>query len=363
MENLIVANSILALLKEHPKCSNLQIKVGKPIAYKIPLGMRRLNDIINPEDVEAFAQFSNPKWKIQLEKLGGQFSEAFNIGNDKRLRATFFFGGGNNNLSISIRIHPVEIPTLEELGVDPKLKKLLFQNKQGLIIVSGPTNAGKSTTQFSLLNDLNKTAPMHIETLEDPIEFVLVDDMSEITQREVPTDVPTFGQGVREMTRHNPDLIMIGEMMDRETIDAMLNIANSGHLVIAGTHAQSAEDSIKELLKYYSGPELDLKRSQLAASLLAATSQKILPSTDGKSNVMVYDLLINNSQVSKAINEGNTAALKLYMASDAKGESVSFNETLAKKFLANKIKLQDAFNASNETTQLQRLCGGQKPSM
>lgn len=363
MENLKIPNAILELLKEHPKCTNIQIKVGKPIGYKIPLGMRRLDDIITLADFEAFAEFSNPKWKTQLEKLGGQFSEAFNIGNEKRLRATFFLSGGNSNLSVAIRIHPIEIPSLEELGVDPKLRKLLFQNKQGLIIISGPTSAGKSTTQFSLLNNLNKTAPMHIETIEDPIEFVLVDDMSEITQREVPTDVPTFAQGVREMTRHNPDLIMIGEMMDKETIDAMLNIANSGHLVIAGTHAQSAEDSIEVLLKYYSGPELVLKRNQLAASLLGATSQKILPSADGKSNVMVYDLLINNSQVAKAISEGNTAAIKTYMSGEARGDSVTLNETLAKKYLANKIKLIDAFNASSDTTQLQRLCGGQKPSL
>ena len=363
MKNFVIANSILALLKEHPKCSNLQIKVGKPIAYKIPLGMKRLDEIVTSDDFEAFAEFSNPKYKLQLEKLGGSFSEAFNLGDDMRLRASFFFGGGKNNLSVAIRVHPIAIPSLEELGVDPKLKMLLFQNKQGLILVSGPTNAGKSTTQFSLIDYMNKTSPLHIETIEEPIEFVLVDDMSEITQREVPTDVPTFGQGVREMKRHNPDLIMIGEMMDRETVDAMLKIANSGHLVIAGTHAQSAEESIKELLQYYSGEELELKRSQLAASLLAATSQRILPSTDGKSNIMVYDLLIKNPQVAKAISDGNMAALKSYMASDAKGESVSFNETLAKKVLANKIKITDAFSASSDTTHLQRLCGGQKPSM
>lgn len=363
MAQIRIASMILELVKSNITFTDIQIKPDAIMSYRSPRGMVRHGDVLQSSDIEAFAAFADPKWKEKMEKGEGQFDVAFDIGDKSRLRCNFFFGGGNNNLSVAIRSLAVKIPKLTELGVTPKLRNLLFSNVQGLILIAGSTGAGKTTTQFSLLNDLNESAPMHIETIEQPIEYRIASNMSEITQREVPTDVPTFELGVKASKRHDPDVIMIGELLNQETVAAMLDIANSGHLVIAGTHAQSAEDAIESLLKYYTGPELALKRAQLSTSLLAVSSQRLLPSRDGKSNVMVYDLLVNNSVIAKAIREGNTSAIPGLTSGDGKGESVRLNDVLADKVRLNQITLNDAWKATKDTEGLSKLLGGQRPSL
>lgn len=362
MENLRIANMILQLVKSETTFTDMQLKPSAKMSYRSPRGMVKSVEDLTQQDIEAFAAFADKDWKERIVTGQGQFDVAFNISEKVRLRCDFYYSGGNNSLSVAIRTLHAKIPKLEDLGVDPKLRELLFSNVSGLILIAGPTSAGKTTTQFSLLDNLNNTAPFHIVTFEQPIEYNLIGNMSEITQREVPKDVASFEIGVKSVKRLDPDVIMIGELLSPETVGAMLDIANTGHFVIAGTHAQSAEDAIDTLLKYYTGPELQLKRAQLATSLLAVSSQRLLPSRDGKSNVMVYDLLVNTPVIAKAIRDGNIAGIPALLNGD-KGNSVRLNDVLAEKVNKNQIELKDAWKATKDTESLSKLLGGQRPSL
>lgn len=359
-----IANAVIEMAKSNVELSNIQIKSNDKISFHTPRGYVHSMETFTKEDVEDFADFSSPKWRELIEKEGGQFDVGFNLANEKRLRCHFSYGGGDRSLNVSVRLQPLKIPEFNSLGVPAKLLNLIKHNVQGLIVISGPTGSGKTTTQFSLINEINKTDSRHISTLEQPIEFVLNSDKSVISQRQVPGDVSSFDLGIKSIMRQHASVIMIGEIRDKETVASMLDAATSGHLVIAGTHAESADTAVESLLRYYDGAaDVQGKRNQLASSLLAINSQRLLPSRDGKRNIMAYDLLVNNPMVAKLIREGNSAGIPALMSSQNKGESIRLNDVLADKVKSGQISINDAFKAAKDVDALSNMLGGQRPSM
>lgn len=357
-----LAKRILELLKANILFTDLQIKAGSFLSYRAPRGYLKDEQAgeITQGDINEFAAFSDPEWEKLIEEGDGQFDVAFNIGKQVRLRCNFFLEGAGNALSLAVRKLPVIIPSMAELGVPPRLKGLLYSNVQGLILITGPMGAGKTTTQVSLLDDLNKGSPLHIITIEQPIEYVIKSDMAIVTQREVLKNVQSFSKAMFTARRQRPEVIMIGEIRDNDTIQTCLEAADSGVLVIAGMHAKSPEDAIDTLLRGFSGNELVAKRTQLSTALLAINSQRLLPSKDGTRNVLVYDLLENSPIVARAIKDGATSEIPTLIKNN-KGNSMRLNDVLVSKIKTDEISVDDAFKASRNAEELAQMLNIQKP--
>lgn len=362
-----IASYILSQVKKGIEFTDLQIKAGTPISYRSPVRYFKDESFVpSKEDIKQFAEFADKNYIQLLVKGQGQFNKAFNIteGNDGvKLRCNFFIEGLDNKISVSIRRIPLNIASMKDLGVPKKLKELILTNLQGLILITGPTGAGKTTTQFSIAEELNKEWPMHIVTLESPIEYELESKMSVITQREIPTNVDTFEMAIEAVRKQRPELIIIGEITNKETVDAMFRVAETGHLVIAGTHANSAEGAIDTLLTWFTGSELETKRRQLSNNLLGINSQRLLPSYDGNKAMLAYDLLIPNDSVRNNIARGEVHAIHNSLLTN-RNESELYNEVLAEMVFNKKIKETTGEKACTNTDefygQLKRLESGIK---
>ena len=191
---------------------------------------------------------------------------------------------------IVMRIIPIEIPTFEDLQL-PKVLERIAGHERGLILVTGVTGSGKSSTQAALINWINQHKPLHIVTLENPVEFLHRDNMSSITQRDVGTDTDSFGQGLRAVLRQDPDVILIGEMRDKETIKTALKAVETGHLVISTLHTKNAVQTVSRIIAVFDPAEQEMIRLRLAESLEAVISQRLLPRKEGGGRVVAVEVM------------------------------------------------------------------------
>lgn len=207
--------------------------------------------------------------------------------------------------AIAFRRIPIDIPSLSSLGVPDVLKGLIHKS-QGLFLVTGPTGSGKSTTLAAMLDYLNDTKKTHILTLEDPIEYVHKHKQSIISQREIGRDTESFGNALRAALRQDPDVILVGEMRDFETISIALTAAETGHLVLGTLHTSSAPATIERIVDVFPAIQQSQIRAQLAGALLGILSQRLLPTKDGKGRVAATEMLVNNKGIANIIRSGKT---------------------------------------------------------
>lgn len=205
------------------------------------------------------------------------------------------------------RIIPNKIATLQELGAPPIFGDLT-KRKSGLILVTGPTGSGKSTTLAAMINEINETRAEHIMTIEDPVEFVHKNKRSHINQREVETDVKTFGEALKRVLRQDPDIILLGELRDAETISTALTAAETGHLVFGTLHTQSAAKTIDRIIDSFPSEQQNQVRSQLSDTLQAVISQALVKRTGG-GRVALHEILINTPAIANNIREGNISGI------------------------------------------------------
>lgn len=257
---------------------------------------------------------------------------------ERRFRCNVFFQKGN--LAASFRVLPQTVPTLEELGVPSAVLDMVHQN-QGLLLVTGPTGHGKSTTLASILSLIMVERRAHIITIEDPIEFVFAHKKSVISQREVGTDTPSFGSALRAALREDPDVVLIGEMRDQETIEAALQIAETGHLVLASLHTNSAAQTADRIIDVFPAHQQSQVRLQLADSLLGIISQRLLPRTKG-GRILASELMLANPAVRSVIREGKTHQLPNLIQTSAAEGMVSLNASLVSLVKRGEVSLDDA---------------------
>jgi twitching motility protein PilT len=223
-----------------------------------------------------------------------------------RIRASVFRQRGT--VGVSMRLIPDKIPAAESLGLPPAVIKLTEENR-GLVLVTGVTGSGKSTTLAALIDIINRNRPAHVLTIEDPIEFVHRNKRAVITQREIRTDTETYGSGLRSALRQDPDVILIGEMRDPETIETALIAAETGHLVFSTLHTLNAPETINRIVAVFPPHQHDQIRHQLANVLRASVSQRLLPAADGKRRVLAAEVLVSTPYIKDCIQDPDKTGL------------------------------------------------------
>jgi twitching motility protein PilT len=244
----------------------------------------------------------------QREKLAGmtEVDFAFTWRDLARLRGNAFLAQGATRLAL--RLVPHEIPTFEDLGL-PEIMRHFAELHQGLVLVTGPTGAGKSTTLASVINEINKHRACHVVTIEDPIEYVYEDQRALVSQREVGTDTPSFPQALRAALREDPDVLLVGEMRDLESIQFALSLAETGHLVFATLHTNDSAQALDRIVDVFGADKQAQIRVQLASALTGIVYQRLVPRVGG-GMVAAFEVLVANSAVRNLIKEGKTNQLR-----------------------------------------------------
>lgn len=255
-----------------------------------------------------------------------------------RLRSNIYYQKGC--VAASLRIIPNKIKVIEELGLPPILEKYATPS-QGLVVFTGPTGSGKSTSLAAMIDYINSNYSKHIITIEDPIEYVFEHKKSLLSQREIGSDTNSFARALRSSLREDPDVVLVGEMRDLETIDAVLTIAETGHLVLTTLHTNSAAQTADRIIDIFPPHQQQQVRSQLASVLLAVVSQRLIPRVNG-GRIAACEIMIANSAVRSTIREGKTHQLQNIIQTSASEGMISLDKVLAELVTKGEISIDDA---------------------
>lgn len=276
---------------------------------------------------------------------------SFSFQDKERFRVNIFFQKGT--ISCALRLIPTRIRTVSELNLPPIVTKFA-ESAQGFVIITGPASHGKSTTLAALIDLINHSRCDHIVTIEDPIEYLFKPDASVIEQREINTDTKTFSMALKSVFRQDPDVIMIGEMRDIETIGTALTAAETGHLVFATLHTNSAAQSIHRIVDSFPAEQQAQVRAQLSSSLLGIVSQRLIRSSKG-SMVPACEVLFNNYAVANLVRENKIHEIPLVIETSSKDGMISLNKSLAQLVKSGEITLEKALSYSVNPHELEAL--------
>jgi len=281
------------------KASDLHLTVGVPPILRLHGELKQYGqEPLTEQDTDAFAREVVPmdRWKTFQER--GELDFSYSMEGGARFRMNAFYQ--RSATSLAIRIIPSSIPSFEQLHLPESLKKIAAK-PQGLVLVTGPTGSGKSTTLASMIDYINHEMRKHIITLEDPIEYLHQHRNSIIDQREVGFDTQSFANGLRAALRQDPDVILVGEMRDLETISTAITAAETGHLVFATLHTSDAPSTIDRIIDVFPASQQPQVRIQLASVLVAVLSQRLIPTVDRRGRRAATELLVNNSAIANLI--------------------------------------------------------------
>ena len=289
------------------KGSDLHISEGQPAKIRVHGGIHAIREeILTHEEMESMMTeiCDQRAWDRYTAK--GDLDFAYEMDDDTRFRCNYF--KQNKGYGAVFRIIPTKIATLEQLGIPPIVKRF-GEMRSGLVLVTGPTGSGKSTTLAALIDYVNSNYNRHIITVEEPIEFVHRNKRSIITQREVPIQTPTFADGLRAALREDADIVLVGEMRDLETISLALTAAETGLLVFGTLHTNNARKTVDRLVDVFPSDQQSQVRTMLSASLRGVVAQLLMKKADGKGRVAVNEILVATPAVSAIIREGATQKL------------------------------------------------------
>ncbi len=312
----------------------------------VPLNLPKLNGKAIEEMCYALI---TDKQKMYLEE-NKEVDFAIEIPNVGRFRGNYYYTIGTE-LAAAFRIIPTEIPSLDDLKA-PAVFKEIIKREKGLILVTGPTGSGKSTTLSALLNEINLTEHKHIITVEDPVEFIHQNKKSLFSHRNVGEDTKSFSSALKYAMREDPDIILIGEMRDKETIEAALTAAETGHLVFGTLHTNSAVQTINRIVDTFQGSEQLQIRNMLSVSLAAVISQMLLPKK-GKGRVAAQEIMINNHAIANLIRENKIHQLYSQMQLNQTQTGMQTQtQALTKLVKENIVEAKDALRISTQPDEL-----------
>ncbi|MDN3018507.1 type IV pilus twitching motility protein PilT [Paenibacillus sp. BSR1-1] len=281
------------------KASDIHLTVGVPPVFRINGDIKRYGkDMLLPVDTEAIAKAIVPENMYDLFKEKGELDFSYGIPGVSRFRVNAYHQ--RKSVSLALRVVASKTPTIEELDL-PEIVPKLMDKPQGLILVTGPTGSGKSTTLASMIDYMNRTMRKHIITLEDPIEYLHKHGNSIIDQREVGFDTKSYANGLKGALRQDPDVILVGEMRDLETIGIAITAAETGHLVLGTLHTSSAPSTINRIIDVFPPAQQPQIRVQLASVLVGVISQRLFPTADKKGRKAATEILVNNPAIANLI--------------------------------------------------------------
>ncbi|MFH0962403.1 MAG: PilT/PilU family type 4a pilus ATPase [Planctomycetota bacterium] len=348
-----------ALLKElfEKKGSDLHLKVGRPPLFRIS------GDLIpTPYETVTEDALKHMVFEIMPKAIAARVERdleadfAYMMGEIARFRVNVFFQRGR--MGAIMRLIPLTIPSIEDLRLPVILTTLGFQN-QGLILIVGPTGSGKSTTMAALIEQINRSRPVHVVTIEDPIEFVYADKKAAINQRELGIDTWNHEEALRHVLRQDPDVIVMGEMRDLAAMELAMRAAETGHLVLSTLHTNDCKQTLDRILDTFP-PEMDrLIRKILSQALLAVISQRLLRRADGKGRIVTTEVMINSPAIQQLIAAGKMGDIEHAMRrSNAYYGMQTFNQSLARLVAEGLVTEEDALQTSTNPGDLRLLLKG-----
>lgn len=312
---------------------------------------QQYNHEFDMEEMKEMARelMTEEQWKEFQEK--GELDFSYSVPGFSRFRVNAYHQRGA--ISLALRIIPQEVPTIEQLDFPQVVKKLALQRK-GLVLCTGPTGSGKSTTLAAMINEINNRRSSHVLTLEDPIEYLHQHNTSIVHQREVGIDTQGFAEGLRSALRQDPDVILVGEMRDLETISTAIEAAETGHLVLATLHTYDAPSTIDRIIDVFPPHQQQQVRVQLSSILNGVISQQLLNKANGSGRVAALEILIGTSAVKNVIREGKSHQLESLMQTGAKHGMIVMNNYLLNLYKNGTINLEEALKKSDDPDYIKK---------
>jgi twitching motility protein PilT len=346
-------DDLLTVMVER-NASDLHLTAGSPPVIRVTGRLERFPDHeqLTPEQIRTlmYRILSTEQQKVLETRRQIDFSHS--IPGLARFRVNAYFQ--RDSIGAAFRLIPDEIKTLEQLGIPTRLYELADQPR-GLVLVTGPTGSGKSTTLASLLDHVNRTRHEHILTIEDPIEFLHHHGSCIVNQREIGPDATTFADGLRAALRQDPDVILVGEMRDLETVATALTAAETGHLVFATLHTQSAPTTIDRVIDVFAAEQQGQVRVQLASTLQGVVTQNLVPTADGFGRTAALEVLIPDDGVRNLIRQAKVEQIYSVMQTSTSRGMQTMEQSLADLVLRHVITAEVAYSRSSRPDQLRGL--------
>jgi twitching motility protein PilT len=326
--------------------SDLHLAVGDPPMLRIHGGLSPIDaPPLTGEDTERLMKsITSPDHQQRIREQGGT-DFGFGFGKQARFRVSAFRQKGD--VGLVLRQIPNDLMTLEEIGLPPQIKELLFRPR-GLILLTGPTGSGKSTTLASMINVINQERDCHIITVEDPIEYYHSHNKSIITQREVGVDVPSFKEALKRALRQDPDVILVGEMRDLETMEAAITAAETGHLVFATLHTTGAARTVDRIVDSFPTSQQSQIRTQLSVGIVAVISQLLLVRASRKGRVAAFEIMISTPAIQSLIRDNKTFRITSDIQTGAKHGMITLDAHLMALYQEGEIHYEDLITKAQD---------------
>jgi len=330
--------------------SDLHLHVGRPPTLRLHSRLRQLETkVLEPADTLALMKSITPdRGQQELQEQGGT-DFGFEFGDKGRFRTAIFMQKGH--VSLTLRLIPNKLFSLDEIGL-PASTPALLRRPRGMFLVTGPTGSGKTTTLASMVNYINENLDRHIITIEDPVEYYHPHKKSLVSQREVGIDVPSFSEALRRALRQDPDVILVGELRDLETIEAALRAAETGHLVFGTLHTSSAQGTVTRIVDQFPVDQQEQVRIQLADSLIAVLCQALIPRIDTRGMIAAYEYLVVSHAVGNLIRENKVFRIPSVIQTGKKLGMQLLDDNLYQLFNDGIISEEDAIDRSQAPDQL-----------
>ena len=358
MATVLIDKLLAACVKQG--ASDIHITVNQPPVFRLHGRMRKLETkVLESEDTVSLMKSITPERCQRELQESGSADFGFAFGDQARFRVSVFKQRGN--IAMVLRQIPNDKLTPEQLGLSEHIVKLVHRPR-GLFLVTGPTGSGKSTTLASLVNHINETVDHHIITIEDPIEFYHEHIKSTVNQREVGVDVPSFAEAIRRALRQDPDVILVGELRDLETIEAAISAAETGHVVFGTLHTNSAQGTINRIIDAFPGNLQDQIRTQLSTSIIGIVAQTLLPRIGG-GRVAAYETLVVTPAIANLIRENKTFRINSAIQTGAKYGMQLMDDALFKHWKDEKVTTEDVLGKAQNPDDLAKRIVDAKRSM
>ena len=348
--------------------SDIHLTVGRSPVFRIHGGLRSLETkVLEPDDTVALMKSITPERNQQELQEEGGTDFGFAYGDGARFRVSVFKQRGN--ITMVLRLIPTKIMSFEEIGL-PEICAALCRRPRGMFLVTGPTGSGKTSTLASMVNYINENFDRHIITIEEPIEYYHKHKKSIVNQREVGIDVPSFGEALRRVLRMDPDVILVGELRDLETIESAVRAAETGHLVFSTLHTTSAAGTITRIIDVFPPNQQEQIRTQLSSNLIAVLSQALCPLATGKGRIAAYEFMVVTPAIANLIRENKSYRIDSSIQTGKKLGMQLLDEHLWKFYDTGKITLEEMLDKARQPGALQdkaiakmrRMKGGHLPT-